>query len=292
MTNVPKMPFPQSNYGSWSALRTHTVSGLFAYRYAQAIGMMEYPDFTNDPKMKEMLLGQVACHPPLTAVVIFLCVVALEDFVRELGNMLFNVQSFDTYFSNSATLGQKSKTQNAPHARKDDDATRLSDPEHVNNLYKSVFGVQPYPDNELPRLRDLILIRHIVAHHGSTVREIDAERFQYYEVPSKCLLNPTVEFTKETALYIYKIGRIFEENVKKAVFTKIKGEHPSNWKELEITKKLIEGFNWFGKFAETKTPRNISPEGKDITDYGAAWQELIKKCMEDIEKNVFEVDVK
>lgn len=253
--------------------------------------MMEYPDFTNDPQIKEMLLGQVSCRPPLTAVVIFLCVVALEDFVRELGNMLANVPDFQAYFSDSEKLKQKSKQPSVPHERKDGDATRLSNPEDVNELYQSVFGISPYPDNELPKLRDLILIRHIVAHHGSIVREIDAERFRYYDIPSKSVLNPTVEFTKETALYIFKVGRIFEENVKKAVFTKIKEEQPSDWKELEITKKLIEGFNWFGKFAQTEVPLLRSPEGKNITDYSAAWTELMSKCINDIEDNVFEVGI-
>ena len=73
----------------------------------------------------------------------FLSVVALEDFVPELGNMLFNIKGFDTCFPESKELAQKQKSPKMVHSRRDEDAAGLR-----QQMEKILRTIHPYLQNQ------------------------------------------------------------------------------------------------------------------------------------------------
>jgi hypothetical protein len=219
----------------------------------QAVGLLDFPDFSNgdmtEEQRRDALEQMVNVQRPLTALVLFLGVVALEDFIRDLGIRLADVPDLEHHFPNIAQLRPVLKKNPPPYARQDRDPAPLSDWPGVNTLYERAIGVAPLAASDLPKLHDLALIRHTIAHHAALVRPIDAPRFQYWDVHANVIINPPVDFVREVSLFLYRTGRSFESVVADRVLGNILVHQPPNWHEAppELILLLIETFNWFGK---------------------------------------------
>jgi hypothetical protein len=79
---MSKVPFPSAGVSEVTIIRVHSPKGLFAYRYSQALGLLHPPDYGGGDLSREdrrkALDQSVVLHRPLTALVVFLSVVALE----------------------------------------------------------------------------------------------------------------------------------------------------------------------------------------------------------------------
>lgn len=292
---MAKVPFPEVPVGETSVFRTFTVPGLFVYRHIQADGLLHFPDFSGGDmtvqQRREALDRAVTLHRPLAALVLFLNIVALEDFIRDLGASLCDIQGLDRYFPQLPSLNimVKEFDPQKPHSRLDKEPVPFLDFIQVNRLYLECLGIEPIPDVELPRLFDLAIVRHTVAHHGALFRHFDVPRFQYYAVSPGHLINPPVEFVKDTAMYIYRIGRGFEQSLQDRVFSTVipsfKPAWPANPPQLLID--LIELFNYLGKLVSSSGP---TPPIRSLEEYEAFARaeserirgELTQLCIQDL----------
>jgi hypothetical protein len=197
---MSRQPFPTVPLGEFTPTRTSTAPGLFVYRHIQAKSLLDFPDFSggdmNDEQRKEALEMWANVKCPLNALVLFLGVVALEDFIRDLGFRVAKVPALERHFPHISKLGSipNRKKNPTPYDRQDNDPATLSDWSAVNSLYQRALGIAPINQAELPKLYDLALIRHIVAHHAALVRPIDAPRFRYWELQKNTQINPPAEF--------------------------------------------------------------------------------------------------
>lgn len=253
---MPRDAFPSVPIGEFTVTRPFTAPGLFVYRHMQAEGLLHFPDFgsgsMNEEQRKEALARMVNVHRPLAAVVLFLGVVGLEDFVRDLGARLADVPGIERHFPKITELRPVLKKNPLPYARQDKDPATLSNWPEVNTLYQRAIGIAPLPVADLPKLHDLALIRHTVAHHAALVRPIDVPRFQHWEIQENALINPPIDFVREMLMLLYRTGRSFETSVADRLFAEIVAGQPPNWHESpsELVLSLVETFNWFGKLID------------------------------------------
>ena len=291
----PAIFFPDAPLGEWTAIRTGSASGLFAYRQMQAISLLELPDFGGGDmtagQRRDALSNAINLRKPLTALTIFLGVVALEDFVRDFGARMADNPHITQHFPDLAQLRAKSIPRTADQAfkRLDNDPTGVIDPQLVNDLFQKAFGVEPIPVDEYPRLRDLALIRHTVAHHAAVIRQIDVPRFQYYIVRPRQAINPPADFARETLAYLYKAGRAIEDSVRNRVFSVALTALGPEWWSLRppILIHLIEFFDFFGLLETAISPVGYAepntPEHERMRDEAACIKErLIVRCIQEL----------
>jgi hypothetical protein len=287
-----KVPFPNVPIGEFTVMRPFTAPGLFAYRHIQADNLLQFPDMAGGDmsaeQRREALERMVSLHRPLAALVLFLNIVALEDFIRDLGARLAEVPGLDSHFAIVSELRPTLRKNPPPYARQDKDPAPLSDWGEVNKLYGRVLGVEPVPSGELPRLHDLALVRHTVAHHAALVRPIDAPRFQYWDVQPNSLIDPPIEFVREMSALLYRTGRDLEVAVSNRLFSVILAKAPPNWFEdpPQLVVALIELFNWFGKLLfDNVTP--LMPGSPNYEEHARARAtssraKLMALCIEDL----------
>jgi hypothetical protein len=283
--SLPIIPFPEAQVYEWNGLRTNSASGLFAYRHLQAVHLLESPDFCGGDMTHEQrsdaLRRAVNHHKPLTALAIFLGVVALEDFVRDFGARMADNIHVRLNFPALEELRAKPilRPANQAFMRLDTDPTGVVDPQKVNDLFQKSLGVEPIPAPEYARLRDLALIRHTVAHHAAVVRSIDVPRFQYYILRPGQVINPPVDFVKETLTYLYRIGRAIEEAVMSRVFKAILPSLGTNWWNARPTEllELIEFFDFFGFLEPAVGPVGYAEPGTPEHDRMREDAALIKE---------------
>lgn len=277
---MTRVPFPEVPIGEMSAFRAFTAPGLFAYRHVQADGLLHFPDFAGgdltDEERQNALDQAVPLHRPLTAIVIFLNVVALEDLFRDLGARLADIEGLSDFFPRIAELHAKPKPVNhdRPFSRLDTDPVQLLDFDKLNKHYSTCLGVSPIPESEFPRLYDLALVRHTVAHHGAIFRNIDVARLLYYEIAPGRLINPPVAFVKETCQYLYKFGRAFEGRIQQQVFSTVLSNLAKEWPTThpKILVDIIEVFNYLGKVVTSQT--SFVPRTSGMADY---WDRVKKE---------------
>jgi hypothetical protein len=284
-----KIPFPSVPIGEWTPLRPYTASGLFVYRQAQALDLLKFPDFSGGDmtreQISEALKRSVYFQRPITALSIFLSVVSLEDFIRELGCRISHIDNLDNYFKKINALDIiPIKKMKKPSSRLFRDPFNILDFEELNKKYYQTIGINPIPSNEIPRLEDLAMIRHTVAHHGSMIRDIDISRFQYYQMTPNVILNPPIEFVNETCTYLYKTGSQFEIAIQEKIFKDVIPQLEKDWDRVhpKILVDLIEVFNFFGKFpTESHAWPVTEDEKKTIND--EIYHELMTLCIKDIQ---------
>lgn len=272
-------------------MRPFTAPGLFAYRYMQANGLLHFPDFGDGDMTREQrreTLDRFVVHMrPLTAVVIFLNVVALEDFIRDLGIRISKIENLSNYFPNIGKLDviPQKPNPNKPSKQIDKDPIpSIMDFVQLNELYLGSIGVDVIKKQDYSRLYDLTIIRHCVAHNGSIVRDADLPRFQYYVVRPNEVINPPVDFVKETCLFLYQTGRHFEETIRDKVFKEVISKLDKDWitKKPRILIDLIELFNFFGKlYPPTDSMPMTEIEMKNESEKNH--QLLLKMCFEELE---------
>jgi len=292
---TPNIPLPEEPIGEFTVFRPFTAPGLFAYRHLQALGLLDFPDYAGGDldaaQRREALQLAVALHRPLSALVIFLNVVALEDFIRDFGARLADHPGLASYFPSISGLRMKptKPKPNRPFARLDTDPATFVDPDEVNKLYQKCLGIQPFPASEHAQLRDLALLRHTVAHHGAVIRSVDVQRFQHFIVQPGHLINPPVAFVREVCAYLYRIGRTFEESVRARIFSVVIPTLSPSWWEQRPTHllDLIELFNYFGKLVTSNGPVGTPPPGtemeRQMREEGVrVREELIRLCIDEL----------
>ncbi|MBI4808127.1 MAG: hypothetical protein HY799_04190 [Nitrosomonadales bacterium] len=254
----PAIPFPDAPVSEWVGIRTDSASGLFAYRHLQAIGLLEFPDFgggdMTSEQRRDALCDAINFQKPLAALAIFLGVVALEDFVRDFGARMADNTDICNFFPALVELRAQPIQRSADQAfkRLDTDPTGCIDPKLINDIFRKSLNVEPISTIEYPRLRDLALIRHTVAHHAAIIRPVDVQRFQYYILRPQQAINPPAKFVRETLAYLYQTGRVIEDTIRNRVFSVVLPSLEPEWWNTRPTKliQLIEFFDFFG-FIET-----------------------------------------
>jgi hypothetical protein len=245
---------------------------LFAYRQFQALNLLDLPDFgggdMTEAQRREALRTAVNLQKPLAALTLFLGVVALEDFIRDIGARMAENRILLRLFPKLQEL----RAQPIPRAtgqtfrRLDTDPTGVIDPEEINTLFRRALDVEPSPPSEHAHLRDLILLRHTVAHHAAVIRAADVPRFQYFIVQANQLINPPVEFVRSELNYLYRVGTMIENSIRACVFKIALGQAGPGWSSQppnEIV-DLIEFFNFFGFLESTTLPVGPAPVGSDL----------------------------
>lgn len=291
----PLFPFPDAAVSEWSAIRTNSATGLFAYRHMQAIGLLEFPDFGGGDmtaeQRRDALKNAVNFQKPLAALTIFLGVVALEDFVRDFGARIADNADISSYFPALSSLRAKPIVRPTDQAfkRLDTDPTGVIDPQSINDIFRESLGIEPIPTTEYPRLRDLAIIRHTVAHHAAIIRPVDVPRFQYYIVRPKQAINPPADFVLDILSYLYKTGRAIEDAVRTRVFSVILPSLGSEWWNSRPTKliQLIEFFDYFGFIEPAVGPVGYAEPGthqylRMQEDAARIKEKLIVRCIQEL----------
>lgn len=292
---APTVALPEVPISEWSAIDTRTAPGLFAYRQSQAIGLLDMPDFgggdLSAEQRREALRNAVAFQKPLAALTLFLGVVALEDFVRDLAARLADSTSCVAHFPELVNLrAQQISRQPAQMFRRlDTDPAGVLDPEEINARFTQAVGVAPIPTQEYWHLRDLALLRHTVAHHAGVIRQVDLPRFAHFIVSPGRLINPPHDFVRSELMYIYKTGRTIEKAVCRAVFAKVIAGAGAGWSKQPppVVLELIEFFAFFGYIESTNVPVGYSAPGSELrrrqeVESQRIWSVLFAKCIADL----------
>lgn len=115
----------------------------------QAAHLLEMPDFGGDDldaqQRREALRTAVSFHKPLAALSLFLGVVALEDFVRDLVARMADNLELLSWFPQLADFRSqlRYKTPDKAFQRLDTDPAGVIDPEKINSVFYRAFGVSP-----------------------------------------------------------------------------------------------------------------------------------------------------
>lgn len=296
--HVPLVPFPSVSIAEWVGFNRGSAIGLFLYRHLQARNILEFPDYGGGDltleQRREGLREAVYFQKPLTALSIFLGVVALEDFIRDFGGRLANESRIVVAFPGLVDLKAK-VVQRAPQKafkQLDRDPISFIDPEEINQAFFAAIGVAPIPIIEYQKLRDLAVIRHTVAHHGSVIRPIDVARFQYFIVHPNQTLNPPRDFVEETLKYLWTIGRALEVCVRDAIFAKLLPTFSNDWQQNPPNEliELIEFFDYFGFIESTNVTVGYSELGSELRLQQEVEQKrikgvLIERCLNDLQHN-------
>lgn len=291
----PTVLLPETPIGEWNAFGTHTVTGLFAYRQAQAMELLDLPDFgggdLDAAQRKEALKNAVAFQRPLAALALFLGVVALEDLVRDLGGRLAAFAPAVRHFPALAQMAAQPRPRAAAQAfrRLDTDPAGCIDPEEINSIYKKALGIEPVPASEFWHLRDLALLRHTVAHHAAMIRVVDVPRFAHFIVRGGALINPPPDFVRSECMYLFKLGREIEKCVRLELFSKVIAATGPGWAAnppLEVI-ELIEFFGFFGFIEVTNAPVGYLPPGhpaeaKQKEEAVRIRAALIRRCIDEL----------
>lgn len=284
---------PSVSVGEWTGIRRNTPMGLFAYRQAQALDLIEFPDYDSGDltteQRRETLLSSLYMKKPLGALGIFLSFVSLEDFIKDLfARMVENVLLVELYPKlQSLRAKKKGRTPDKMYLRLDTDPIGSIDPSEINEIIESVFQIKPILETEYSKLRDLALIRHTVAHHAAVIREVDVPRFQYFKVTANQQINPPKEFIKKSILYIYNVGRKIEIEIRQSVFSKFIPKLNSDW-WISIPEELIgliEFFDYFGFLETANGPVGYAEAGTQEycrmqRDAEIIKTKLIQRCIE------------
>lgn len=265
----PRVPLPEVPVSEWSGIDTRTSSGLFAYRSMQASGLLNLPDFgggnLNTEQRRQALLSAIAFYKPLTALSLFLGVVALEDFVRDLIARMAENPAIAQMFPTLAELRSRPRVRAPDQSfrRLDTDPAGVVDPEEINAVFQKAVGVVPIAPKDYWHLRDLALLRHTVAHHAAVIRKVDLPRFRHFIVHPGRAINPPPAFVKAELLYLYNVGREVEAAVRAVVFRKAIAATGSGWSQEPDSRivQLIKFFAYFGYIESTDVAVGYSEPG-------------------------------
>jgi hypothetical protein len=269
---APTVLLPESSSAEWSIFDTRTATGLFGYRQDQAIGLLELPDFgggdLDADQRRQALRDFVSMHKPLTALSLFLGVVALEDLIRDLAARLADLSSLSSFFPRLAALRAQAIPRSADQAfkRLDTDPAGVIEPSEINARFKRAMGISPVPEHEYWHLRDLALIRHTVAHHAAVIRPVDVARFAHFVVHAGRVINPPYEFVRSELLYLYGLGRTIEKAIRSAAFGVLIKSAGAGWSlhPPPVVLELIEFFNFFGFIESTNVAVGFSEPGSEL----------------------------
>lgn len=294
---TPSIPLPEVAIGEWSAFDTRTAVGLFAYRHSAAMSLLDLPDVgggdIDAQGRRDALRNAVAFMKPLASVSLFLGVVALEDYIRDLAARLADTPACRSKFPEIASLRTQPivRAHDQMFKRLDTDPAGIGtvDPDEINKAFKKALGVEPVPVEEAWHLRDLALLRHTVAHYGGVIRQVDLPRFGHFIVVPGRAINPPPDFVKDELTYLFRLGREIERRIKSAIFGAFISAAGAGWsqnppKEIE---ELIELFGYFGHIESTQVAVGYSEAGSELrrrqeSEAARIRTLLIQRCIGDL----------
>lgn len=262
----------------------------------QAVNLLRLPDLgegeLNAEQRREALNNFVSLHKPLSALSLFLGVVALEDFIRDLVSRMAENTELETWFPNLGVL--RNQPQKQPETKKHlqldtDPAGNKIRPEQINKMFQDALGISPIPDSEYSHLRDLALLRHTVAHHAAVIRHLDVPRFQYFIVQPGRIINPPLDFVTAELHYLYLTGRNLEKAVMDAVFGRAISYLGSGWSRepSRLIIQLIEFFAYFGYLESTTVAVGYSEPESELRksqeiEAARIRNVLLERCLQDL----------
>lgn len=261
--------FAQYNTGDFFFCDRNSPVGMFTYRLYSARLFLDPYNKKNcgiDSEI-ESLNAEVALNRPKSALALFLIIIAFEDYIRDFLDGLGKIPSINQYYNPNELL-LKPKTQVFGFGVKDQ--INKFDSEMINKKFNTLFGFDVVTNDELKKLDDLITIRHIVAHFGSYVDDFNQKRFSYFSIDANQILNPTLDQTFELFNYFWILVKKIESGTRDHIFSKIKYNHPGEWRSQEITGYLIRHFSFFQKIISDDT--------------GRTREVVLKECFDLIEK--------
>lgn len=289
---TPTIPLPEVQLAEWNAFSTGTAAGLFSYRQHQAIRLLEFPDFSggdlNPEQRREALSNAVTFRRPLSALALFLGIVAMEDLIRDLAARLADLPSLSPFFPGLAKLRAQNVCRPADKAfkRLDTDPAGVIDPEEINARFMHAMGVAPVPNSEYWHLRDLALIRHTVAHHAGVIRYVDVPRFAHFIVNAERTINPPPDFVRSELKYVYGIGRIIEKAIRSAAFKPLIQSAGPGWSlnPSNAVVELVELFDHFGFIEPTAVAVGYAAPGSELqrrqeVESNRIRAALLKRCI-------------
>lgn len=292
---TPTVPFPEAAVWEWTCIDTRTAPGLYAYRHIQASNFVDLPAVgggdLDAEQCRESLRRFGSLHKPLAALALFLGVVALEDFVRDLAARLADTPECLKHFPHLADLRAKPRSRQPSEMfkRLDTDPAGVLDPEEINLRFKQSMAIEPIPVQEYWHLRDLALLRHTVAHHAAVIRKVDVPRFAYFIVVPGRLINPPPEFVRSELRYLYDMGRTIERSVQSAAFKKFIAAAGAGWSKQppQSVIELIELFGYFGYIETTDVTVGRSEQGSELRRVHEAEAQriralLLQRCVADL----------
>jgi hypothetical protein len=289
--------FPYANISSIVPFRVDTPPGMFAFRYMSTLQLLDLPILSNDLSDEDRKAAResfTVLQRPLTALALFWSVISLEELVRDFGTRLAGVKAVAAAFPNigAVAVTPLRTTPTNPSKRTDKDAVSYLDITALNNVYIKAIGTAVIDPSQEPRLTDLAIIRHTIAHHAAVARAIDMPRFRHYRVQPGRILNPPAVFVKDTAYYLYQLGKQFLDNIQKRLFQALVDPHcPLNQSSPPAhVVELVELFDYFGKLSTKE--RHIDPitlsKGSDAINHELqrlekeARDELLRECLSEL----------
>lgn len=296
MLPTPQVLLPEAWVDERGSIDTRTATGLFAYRHTQAFGLLDLPDFGGgnlDTKQRQDALAEaVAFHKPLAALSLFLGVVALEDYVRDLVARMAENADLSLMFPQLVDVRahQRRRTPDQSFRRLDTDPAGVIDPEDINAVFQRAIGVNPIAPIDYWHLRDLALLRHTIAHHAAVIRHVDLPRFRYFQVSAGRVINPPPAFVKSELGYLYQIGCSVEAAVRAVVFRKAIAFIGIGWSAGPDPRivDLIKFFSYFGHIESTTVPLGYSDSESPLRKLQERESErvqeaLLARCIEDLQ---------
>lgn len=253
--SAPKIDFPTALVGEWTPFPVKFPLGLFGYRISQARRLLEWPapydlEKVSDEERRRIKDGFLQLRHPITALGLFLGVVALEDFVRDLLHQLRADDFVVSNFREFQELTPETIEKNFKHLR----------PKCWNKDFLKIMGFKPVPTKEISHVADLVRLRNAIAHYGSLTPEAYRDKFKYWNVKIGQPINPPASFVRTELNYISHLGQKIHEETRRIVFRRIIEKMGCGWSRNPSPDilRLIELFCFFG-FLEQARGRAVWP---------------------------------
>lgn len=223
-----KPKLPTVKFDRFPPLDQYSPKEMYQYRLRKSLFGLQLPDVgggdLNEVQRKEWLKEILVYTTQTPALTVFQGVVALEDYIRELSNGLGQIENLDAVegFTEIKTLPVKQKVSVNYPSESPEENTPMLNPFEVNKRFKKVLCIEPLSKDD--RLKDLITLRHIIAHNASNIRQVDLGRFQYYDVEANHIFTPTEEFVRDTLGYLSKVVNNFHQAVLDRVLELLKNK--------------------------------------------------------------------
>lgn len=261
--SAPKIDFPTALVGEWTPFPVKFPLGLFGYRISQAVRLLDWPapydlEKVPDEERRRIKDGFLQLRHPITALGLFLGVVALEDFVRDLLHRLREDDFVGSHFPEFQKLTAKSIEKEFSNIR----------PEEWNDKLFSIIDLKPIPKEELPHIGDLVLLRNAIAHYGSLTPEKYRDKFNYWDVKIGQLINPPASFVRTELNYIFHLGQKIHEETRRIVFRRIIEKMGCGWSRNPSPDilRLIELFCFFGFLEQARGAVGLPPKDPNSLD--------------------------
>lgn len=294
---VPRVKLPTIKFNRFPPLDRYQPKQMFGLRILKSLSLLQLPDVgdgTLDFEQRQKWLAQIVEHTALPALTLFQGVVALEDYIRELSNGLgafsedlnkikgiFQIENL----SENLKVGTPDEIWESREQLK-----AMLKPNKVNKRFKDSIGIEPLSSDN--RLKDLIILRHIIAHNASNLRKIDVERFQYYEAEENHIFTPTTQFTRENLNYLTKVVREFQEAIWNRILKLLKDSHSKEEFENSLLVKNVITLFEYPSGNLDQPPENLEflsmrTQEEELRDFDSYQKKLLQNSIVKLSQQLY-----